>query len=159
MIDPRLGYDPRPEVTVWDGQAIPGVANPLPASADLRRIAHNMLPDTEPWIVLRNATFFLCHVMDYATGDDLQYVRENVVEELWLQALEEAKPGMISRGSYVRWSIALGRATIPYSPQDWPDDAHPLDVRPQRNMSREELYRHHGELHAERQRCQRRHTD
>ena len=159
MIDPKLGYDPRPEVTAWAGQEIPAVANPIPYTPELVRIARSMLPDAEPWTVLRNATFFLCHVMDYTTGQDLRHVRTHIPEAQWLQALEEAQPGMISKGAYVRWSIALGRATAPYRLPHWPDNAHPLDVRPQRNMSRQELYRQHGKLHAERNQRQRRHPE
>jgi len=58
-----------------------------------------------------------------------------------------AKRGVLSKGSYILWSVYFKRGDIDAHIQTWPDDAHRLDFRPQRNESRERMYERHRHAH------------
>ena len=54
----------------------------------------------------------------------------------------DARPGKLSKGSYVIWSLAFGLIT-PGTRCDWPDNAHLHDVRPLAKTMREQLHERH----------------
>ena len=76
--------------------------------------------------------------MDYGQPDDVRHALRDVSQETWTWALDEARPGLLSKGSYVLWSLAFDRIGID-DPCDWPDCAHRLDRRPLSGESRERL--------------------
>ena len=135
MTDP-LGYDPRPEIHRWRGTPIPPVRDPLPNTPDRRRVAGRVWWNGPPWTVLRNASRFLQHVMDYAPDADCHAMLRDIPAELWVKALEDARPGQMSKGAYCLFSRMFGRMGLAEI-CDWPDDAHLRDVRPLAGESRE----------------------
>ena len=72
--------------------------------------------------------------MDFGTDDDIAYTRTDVQHDLWVLALRTAKPGQVSRGSWILFSIAYGLIanTVDYigaCRQEWPETAHKRDWR------------------------------
>ncbi len=133
-----LGYDPRVELDHWLGTPIPPVHNPLESTPRRWAIAGRVWWNGPPWTILRNSSYFLWHVMDYGDTEDIRHILKSISEQAWILALNEARPGLLSKGSYVFWSLAFDRIRID-EPCDWPDSAHRLDYRPLRNESRERI--------------------
>ena len=146
-----LGYDPRPGVNVWKGTAIPPLGHPLPRTPERWAIAGRVFWRGPEWAILRNAVHYLWHVMDGVSHDELQFTLQDVERELWIQALQEARPGLLSKGAYIVWSLHFGLMQ-PLDPCDWPDTAHRRDFRPIAHCTRADLYRraalHHGKRKA-----------
>ena len=134
----ELGYDPRPELEFWHGTPIPDVHHPLPRTPARWRIADRVWWNGPPWTVLRNSSMYLWHVMDYGTDEDRAFTRSDLEPSIWLRALDEAKPGYLSKGSYVLWSLRYKRLPIG-AVCDWPATAHRLDYRPLAHLTREQL--------------------
>ena len=79
-----LGYDPRPALTAWRGTPIPQLHNPLQATPPRCTIARRVWWNGPPWTVLRNASYYLWHVWDYGTDDDIDFTLGDVPERLWI---------------------------------------------------------------------------
>ncbi|MCY3793718.1 MAG: hypothetical protein OXG51_05010 [Gammaproteobacteria bacterium] len=124
-----LGYDPRPELDHWLGTPIPPVRNPLRQTPERSAIADRVWWNGPPWTILRNAAHYLWHVMDYGRPEDVRHTLRDVSRETWIWALDEARPGLLSKGSYVLWSLTFDRIGLD-DPCSWPDSAHRLDCRP-----------------------------
>lgn len=146
----ELGYDPRPELRRWHGTPIPEVRDPLKATAARVAIAERVWWHGPAWTVLRNASTYLWHVMDYAEDDDIDFTRRDVPRTLWVRALEEARPGLLSSGSYALWSSVYGLMADDEL-CSWPQTAHRKDLRPMARETRERMYA--------RMRYRRRYTD
>lgn len=144
-----LGYDPQPGIDRWRGTSIPPLDEPLARTPDRWRIAGYVWWHGPPWTVLRNASHYLWHVMDYARTDDLRSMLQDIPEELWRRALDDARPGQLSKGSFVFWSLVFERPLT--HPCPWPDDAHRLDHRPLAGVDRERLFERHALGRQERQ--------
>ena len=152
MISPELGYDPRPDVRRWRGTPIPPVANPLPITPRRAATAGRVWWNGPPWTILRNSSAFLWRVMDHGADADIRDARRELDDELWLDALDAARPsGDLSRGSWLLWSLVCRR----WSPGrheaaarvDWPAAAHRLDWKPLAGASRDHLYRRQALAH------------
>ena len=137
-----LGYDPRPDLTHWCGTPIPPVDAPLALTADRERIAGRVWFQGPSWTVLRNVNHYLWSVMDYGATEDIACTLQDIPRSLWIKSLKDARPGKLSRGAYVVWSLAFG-LIAPGTGCDWPDNAHLRDVRPLANATREQLYERH----------------
>ena len=142
-----LGYDPRPDLKRWRGTPIPPVDRPLAETPERHRIAERVWWNGPPWTVLRNAPRYLWHVMDFGTDDDIAYTRDDLPRDLWRHALRTARPGQVSRGSWILWSIAYGQFAntdeyIAACRRDWPETAHKRDWRMLSGAPRETLYAH-----------------
>ena len=136
----RLGYDPRPAVTVWRGTSIPPMGHPLARTPERWAIAQRVFWRGPPWAVLRNASHYLWHVMDGLSHDELQFTLRDLEPALWVQALREARPGLLSKGAYIAWSLHFGLMQ-PLDDCDWPDAAHRRDLRPTARYTRADYYR------------------
>ena len=90
-----LGYAPRPELDHWRGTPIPPVNNALRQTPRRAEIAGRVWWNGPPWTVLRNASHYLWHVMDYGGRDDVRFTQVDVPGEFWCLALEEARPGVL----------------------------------------------------------------
>lgn len=141
----ELGYDPKAELTHWQGTPIPPLHYPLPRSAPRWNIAEQVWWNGPQWTILRNSSYYLWHVMDFATPDDLRFTLHDVPKAWWLRSLDEARPGLVSKRAYVAWSYWLGRWPIDGEIRcHWPDTAHRHDVRPFANDTRERTYARHA---------------
>lgn len=139
MTNAALGYNPRPDVSLYRGTPIPPVLRPLARSERRWQIAQRVWWNGPPWTILRNSSVYLYQVMDYGRTPDIRFTTADVPKALWHLALEEARPGMLSKGAYMLWSLVLERQP-PGFHCDWPDDAHVRDIRPLAHESRERLY-------------------
>ena len=137
-----LGYDPRPGLTHWRGTPIPPVDVPLALTAERERIAGRVWFQGPPWTLLRNADHYLWSVMDHGKTEDIAFTLQDVPRPLWLKSLNNARPGMLSKGAYVVWSLAFG-LIVPGTRCEWPDNAHLRDIRPLAQTTREQLYERH----------------
>ena len=146
-----LGYDPHPDITVWNGTAIPPLKNPLVRTPERWVIAGRVFWRGPQWAVLRNAVHYLWHVMDGVSSEEIRFTLQDVERELWIQALKEARPGLLSRGAYIAWSLHFGLMQ-PLDTCDWPNTAHRRDVCPTAHYTRADLYRraalHHNKRKA-----------
>ena len=147
----RLGYDPRPEVTVWKGTAIPPMGHALARTPERWAIAKRVFWRGPPWAALRNASHYLWHVMDGLSHDELLFTLGDLDRALWVQALRDARPGLLSKGAYIAWSLYFGLMQ-PLDDCGWPDNAHRRDFRPTARYTREDYYRraamHHRKVAA-----------
>ena len=130
-----LGYDPQPNVRNWRGNWLPPCYYPLPQSDASARIARCVWGNGPPWTVLRNSSYFLWRVWDYATPEQLDYVRRAVSDDSWLRAVDDAVPGEVSRGATTLWALRLHRIELT-DYIDWPDTAHLHDYRPLAKLSK-----------------------
>ena len=137
-----VGYDPRPDVTHWKGNPIPMVVGPLPTSAVREEIARAVWWNGPPWTVLRNGPVFLWHVMDYGSDAHIEAALDDIKPSRWGDALERATVRTLSKGSYVLFSMLVGR-TGPDAGCPWPARQHRNDIRPLANESRERMYERH----------------
>lgn len=97
--------------------------------------------------MLRNASAYLRHVMDYGSDEDIAYTLRDVNERRWLAALRSARPGNLSCGSYVLFGAyfgLVGDADI----YRWPRNAHMKDIKPLADDTREATYRRHARPNA-----------
>lgn len=139
----KLGYDPRPNIAHWRGTPIPPVDNPLQQTPARIDIAARVWWNGPAWTVLRNASHYLWHVMDYGRDQDIRFTLKDVPSELWLEALNAARPGLLSKGAYTLWSLVFECINLEIL-KDWPTTAHRNDWRPLEHATREELYRRHA---------------
>ena len=143
----RLGYDPHPELTHWKGTPIPRLDDPLAVSPRRREIAERVWWNGPAWTVLRSASTYLWHVMDHGFTEDIGFTLGDVERARWTRALEVARPGRLSRGSFVLWSCYFGLMADD-AICDWPQDAHIRDVRPLARDTREIMYLRAARYHA-----------
>lgn len=140
----NLGYDPRPDLRHWKGTPIPPVDAPLARTPARWRIAGRVWWHGPPWTVLRNADRYLWAVMDRGAAPDVRDALGDIPEAQWRRALAHARPGLLSKGSFVLWSLMFD-AVDPADPMAWwPDTAHMRDWRPLADESRERLYDRHA---------------
>lgn len=130
-----LCYDPQPNVRNWRGNWLPPCYHPLPMTDASARIARCVWWNGPPWSVLRNSSYFLWRVWDYATPEQREYVRQTVPCEAWLRAIDDAVPGEVSRGATTLWALRFKRIE-PSDYIDWPDTAHLRDYRPLAKLSK-----------------------
>ena len=124
-----LGYDPRPDITVVDGNWQPPAYFPLPASRWRIEAAAYVWWRGPPWALLRNASFFLWRVWDHGTPDDVARAVNDVPAAAWRRAIDDAVPGEVSRGAMSLWARRY-RLIRDGEYVDWPDAAHLHDQRP-----------------------------
>ncbi len=131
----HLGYDPFPALTHWRGTPIPPVHAPVPRTDERWRIANYVWWNGPPWTVLRNAHAYLWHVMDYGTDEDITFTLKDIDRSIWIEALDAARPGVLSKGSYVLGLLLFEHGNVEVAQTTWTDDAHQRDFRPLRNLS------------------------
>ena len=80
--------------------------------------------------------------MDYGATEDIAFTLQDVPCSLWIRSLKDVRPGKLSKGTYVVWSLTFG-LIAPGARCDWPDNAHLRNVRPLAQATREQLYERH----------------
>ena len=135
---PRLGYDPLPDVHIWQGNALPPVDDPLSWSPMRERIAGRVFWQGPSWNILRNSVHYLHRVMDYGKMFDAVYTFLDVDRTMWLRALDEARPGSVSRRAFFLWSRIFARDPTE-SPHDWMASRHVHDQYPREGITREAM--------------------
>ena len=111
---------------------------PLEPSPRRVAIAEAVWWNGPAWTILRNGPQFVRQVLDFGNDDEIAFIYRDVAREVWVAALNEARPGRMSRQAWLFWSIHLGLVPIDYI-CDWPRDAHIRDIRPLAGATREQL--------------------
>ena len=124
-----LGYDPRPDVALVDGNWQPPAYFPLLATRWRIETASYVWWRGPPWALLRNASFFLWRVWDHGTPGDLERAVNDVPAPDWRRAIDDAVPGEVSRGTVSLWARRFG-VIGDGDHVAWPDEAHLHDQRP-----------------------------
>ena len=137
-----LGYDTKPVITHWNGTPIPAVLSPLATNAVRETIARAVWWNGPPWTVLRNSPVFLWQVMDYGSDAHIEAALDDIETSRWREALERATVRTLSKGSYVLFSMLVGR-TGPEEECPWPARQHRNDIRLLAHESRERMYERH----------------
>lgn len=122
-----LGYDLHPNVTHWNGTPIPPVDRPLALTDKRAAICRNVWWWGGPEIALRNCCFYLYHVIDYGTFDEIKFTMKDVTPEIWQYALGKAKEGQVSHRGHRLLSIWMG--ADPSLSDCWRDVSNKFDMR------------------------------
>lgn len=123
-----LGYDPRPDITHWNGTPIPPVDRPLKITPERAAICSRVWWWGGPDIALRNCRHYIYHVIDYGTDVDKQFTIRDVPRETWIYALNSAKEGRVSRGGHTLFALWMG--ADPTISDGWRDASSRFDIRP-----------------------------
>ena len=65
---------------------------------------------------LEDPIHFLAHVMTYGTVEDFRALQGVVNEQDFLEALENAPPGIFDPRSWAYWNLKYGRVPVPPLP-------------------------------------------
>ena len=116
------------------------MCDPIVVTDELKAVAEWVFWGGPPWAILRNGTHFLYQVMDYGRLADARTALRQVPQEVWIMALDQAYPGIVSKRSYWFWSRVFGRAPNTKE-HDWMASRHIVDATPRAGLSKERRYR------------------
>jgi hypothetical protein len=91
--------------------------NPLPQTPELLRVARRVVWFKTPEEALSNPAHFLAHVMTYGSCEDLEALCVWVKDEDYLEALDNAPPGVFDPRSWTYWNLRFGRVPTPPLPR------------------------------------------
>jgi len=90
---------------------------PIPLNAETESLARRMVWFEPPRQALRDPIRFMAYVMAYATPGDLAVVRRYVSDADFVEALDNAPPGIIDPRSWAYWNLRAGRYPAPPMPR------------------------------------------
>ena len=90
---------------------------PIPATAEMLKVAHRIVWTEDPENALRNPIRFMAHAMAYARHEDMRVIRRYVSDDDFREALDNAPPGIIDRRSWAYWNLRMGRFPPPPLPR------------------------------------------
>lgn len=90
--------------------------NPIHATPETLNVAQRVVWFKSPAEALADPIHFLAHVMTYGTIEDIIAVNEIVTPAQFLEALEQAPPGIFDSRSWAYWNVKFGRDPVPPMP-------------------------------------------
>jgi hypothetical protein len=90
---------------------------PIPLNPETERLARRMVWFEPPRKALRDPIRFMAYVMANATLEDLAVVRRYISDADFVEALDNAPPGIIDPRSWAYWNIRSGRYPTPPMPR------------------------------------------
>jgi hypothetical protein len=90
---------------------------PIPLNDETAALARRMVWFEPPAQALADPIRFMAYVMTNATPEDLTVLRRYVAPEDFLEALDNAPPGIIDARSWAYWHLRLGRQPAPPLPR------------------------------------------
>jgi hypothetical protein len=90
---------------------------PIPATAEMLRIARRIVWLESPETALAHPSRFLAYAMAYALHQDMQAIRRHVSDDEFREALDNAPPGIIDPRSWAYWNLKMGRFPPPPAPR------------------------------------------
>ena len=100
------------------------VRNPMTAPNGIS-VAHPVDMMTTKIEVCINRSAQRDHEDYYRKPEEIRHTLTSISEQMWILALDEARPGLLGRGSYFL-SLAFNQFELD-EPCTWPDSAHRLD--------------------------------
>ena len=89
---------------------------PLPQTAELLALAPRVLWFETPEKALADPIRFMAYLMTYGTVEDIAVMRRYVGAEDFLEAIENAPPGIMDARSWAYWNVMAGRFPPPPMP-------------------------------------------
>jgi hypothetical protein len=90
---------------------------PIPLNAETEALARRIVWFEPPRKALSNPIRFMAYVMSNATPEDLAIVRRYVSDTDFVEALDNAPPGIIDPRSWAYWNAVAGRYPAPPMPR------------------------------------------
>ena len=88
----------------------------LPLTADLLKVAANVIWFEPPERALADPVRFLAHLMTYGTAEEVAVVMRYVSLEEFREAMERAPPGIFDERSWNYWHLMTGQHPPPPMP-------------------------------------------
>jgi hypothetical protein len=89
---------------------------PIPLNAETETLARRLVWFESPEDALANPVRFMAYAMARATYEDMKVIRHYVDDTDFLEALDNAPPGIIDRRSWAYWNSKMGRYPAPPLP-------------------------------------------
>ena len=89
---------------------------PLPYTPELLAVAERVVWFKPPGETLTDPIHFLAHVMTYGTLEDLRALVGVIGPNEFLEALDNAPPGVFDARSWAYWNLKCGRFPAPPLP-------------------------------------------
>ena len=89
---------------------------PLPYNADLLKVAPRVIWFEPAEAALADPIRFLTYLMAYGTVEEIKLVRRHVSLDDFVEALEQAPPGVMDKRSWAYWNTRFGRQPVPPMP-------------------------------------------
>lgn len=89
---------------------------PIPLTPEMEAVARRVVWFEPPEQALADPVRFLAYAMAYATHPDMRTIRQHVTDAEFLEALDQAPPGIIDPRSWAYWNSRAGRYPAPPLP-------------------------------------------
>lgn len=89
---------------------------PIPLTPETEAIARRLVWFEPPSTALADPVRFMAYAMARATHTDMRTLRNYVSDEDFIEALENAPPGIIDARSWAYWNSKMGRWPPPSMP-------------------------------------------
>jgi hypothetical protein len=89
---------------------------PIPLTPEIEAVARRIVWFEEPARALEHPARFMAYAMTYATHEDMKIIRKYVADRDFVEALDEAPPGIIDKRSWAYWNLKMGRYPAPPMP-------------------------------------------
>jgi len=88
----------------------------IPLNSETELVARRVVWFESPAEALADPVRFMAYAMARATHEDMKVIRRYVDEADFLEALDEAPPGIIDGRSWAYWNSKMGRYPAPPAP-------------------------------------------
>ena len=89
----------------------------IPLNAETEAIARCLIWFESPAEALADPVRFMAYAMARATHAEMKAIRQYVSDADFLDALDNAPPGIIDRRSWAYWNSKMGRYPVPPEPK------------------------------------------
>ncbi|WP_428539933.1 hypothetical protein [Rhodopila sp.] len=89
---------------------------PIPLTPETAAVARRLVWFEDPAEALSDPIRFMAYAMASATHQDMNVLRRHVSDEDFLEALDNAPPGIIDPRSWAYWNSRVGRYPAPPLP-------------------------------------------
>ena len=90
--------------------------NPIPLNNETRALAESLVWFESPAEALADPVRFMAYAFARATHEQMNVLRRYVSEPDWIDALDNAPPGIIDPRSWAYWQVRAGRYPAPPLP-------------------------------------------
>ncbi len=90
---------------------------PIPLNTETKAVARRIIWFEDSAKALADPVRFMAYAMAHATHEDMKILRQYVSDDDFLEALNEAPPGIIDPRSWAYWNAKMGRYPAPPMPK------------------------------------------
>lgn len=90
--------------------------NSIPLNSEMERVARRVIWFEAPEEALADPVRFMAYAMARATHEDMRVIRHYIDDADFVEALENAPPGIIDPRSWAYWNSKFGRYPAPPLP-------------------------------------------